>query len=199
VMGDKAYSSRANRSLLRARRSEAVIPELFDLVPLRMLAAIGVWPCSCPRCSVSSASNAVSSTFLVSWFSSPPGHQAHALLLGLREQPLRKFLLIDDLSRHRIDHHACHLGRGLRHGRLLSDQAGPHIPLFRQSQSILPLRDCLVAPAGWADFSVVERTEDGGVASLRSAISLASTAPSLHLFLRRPGRRMFGRFPLLRA
>jgi hypothetical protein len=26
-----------------------------------------------PRCSVSSASSAVSSTFLVSWFSSPPG------------------------------------------------------------------------------------------------------------------------------
>lgn len=60
-------------------------------------------------------------------------YQAHALLLGLRKQPLRKLLLIDDLSRHRIDHHPCHLGRGFRHGRLLSDQAGPHTPLFRQS------------------------------------------------------------------
>lgn len=40
-------------------------------------------------------------------------YQAHALFLGLREQPLRKLLLIDDLSRHRIDHHPCHLGRGL--------------------------------------------------------------------------------------
>jgi hypothetical protein len=39
-------------------------------------------------------------------------YQAHAMLLGLREQPLRKLLLIDDLSRHRIDHHPCHPGRG---------------------------------------------------------------------------------------
>jgi hypothetical protein len=39
-------------------------------------------------------------------------HQAHALFLGLSEQPLRKFLLVNDFSRHRIDHHPCHLGRG---------------------------------------------------------------------------------------
>src|SRR5690606_16416237 len=31
-------------------------------------------------------------------------NQAHTLLLRLRQQPLREVLLIDDLSRHRIDH-----------------------------------------------------------------------------------------------
>jgi hypothetical protein len=89
----------------------------------------------CPRCSVSSASRAVSSTFRVSWFSSPPGPtKLTPRSLACGEQTLRKLLLIDDLSRHRIDHHPCHRGRGLRHGRLLSDQAGPHTPYFLQTQ-----------------------------------------------------------------
>ena len=39
--------------------------------------------------------------------------QAHSLLLRLGQQPLGEVLLINDLSRHRIDHRACHLGRGL--------------------------------------------------------------------------------------
>ena len=39
--------------------------------------------------------------------------QAHALLLRLGQQPLGEVLLIDDLSRHRVDHRACHLGRGV--------------------------------------------------------------------------------------
>ena len=45
----------------------------FVRVPLRMFDPAGVPPCRCPRCSVNSAFNAVSSTFFVSWFSSPPG------------------------------------------------------------------------------------------------------------------------------
>ncbi len=59
--------------------------------------------------------------------------QAHALLLRLRQQPLGKVLLIDNLSRHGIDHRLFQqLGR-VSHGHLLSDQAGPHPPLIRQS------------------------------------------------------------------
>jgi hypothetical protein len=39
--------------------------------------------------------------------------QAHALLLGLGQQPFGQLFLIDDLSRHRVDHLFRCLGRGL--------------------------------------------------------------------------------------
>ncbi|WP_423249585.1 IS3 family transposase, partial [Corynebacterium diphtheriae] len=60
-------------------------------------------------------------------------HQAHALLLRLRQQALGEVFLIDDLSGHGIDHLVFqHVGH-VRHGLLLSDQAGPHTPFFLQS------------------------------------------------------------------
>ena len=62
-------------------------------------------------------------------------HQAHTLFFRLCEQALRELFLIDDLSRHGINHRLVHhLGR-VGHGRLLSDQARPHTPFFLQSLS----------------------------------------------------------------
>ena len=62
-----------------------------------------------------------------------PG-QTHPLLLRLREQPLGDFFLIDDLPGHGINHLVVNndIGR-VSHDHLLTDQAGPHTPLFRQS------------------------------------------------------------------
>ena len=46
------------------------------------------------------------------------------------QQPLGEVLLIDDLSRHGIDHLLCPVCREVGYGRLLSDQAGPSHTVF---------------------------------------------------------------------
>ncbi|MFF0988905.1 ester cyclase [Kocuria nitroreducens] len=52
------------------------------------------------------------------------------MLLGLGQQAFGEFLLIDDLSRHGIDHLLCPVSREVGHCRLLSDQAGPSHTVF---------------------------------------------------------------------
>ena len=70
----------------------------------------------------------------MSWFNNPPGPtRLTPLSPGLRQQTLGQVLLIDDLSRHGIDHLVFHHVGHVSHGRLLSDQARPHTPLIRQS------------------------------------------------------------------
>ena len=61
-----------------------------------MFSPNGVPPCSWPRCSVSSASSAVSSTFLGELAEQATrAGQAHALFSRLREQPLDEAFLTD--------------------------------------------------------------------------------------------------------
>ncbi|GAA4186658.1 hypothetical protein GCM10022288_10580 [Gryllotalpicola kribbensis] len=63
--------------------------------------------------------------------------QAHALFFRLRQQPLCKFLLVDDLPGHRINHLVISddVGR-VSHGHLLTDQAGPSHTVFLTSMLV---------------------------------------------------------------
>ena len=80
--------------------------------------------------------------------------QGHPLSLRLGEQLLGELLLINDLSRHRIDHLG-HLGRD-SHGHLLSDQAGP---LHTVIQTVPDRR----LAAGKALLQVIESAARSGV------------------------------------
>ena len=72
----------------------------------------------------------------MSWSNTPPGPtKLTPLSPGLHQQTLDQVLLIDDLSRHRINHLVFHHIGHVNHDRLLTDQAGPHTPLNRQSRS----------------------------------------------------------------
>ena len=72
----------------------------------------------------------------MSWFNNPPrADRLHPLFPGQRQQTPGQVLLIDDLSGHGIDHLVFHHVGRVSHGHLLSDQAGPHTPLIRQSHN----------------------------------------------------------------
>lgn len=92
-------------STSRAVATAASMTSVLKQVPFRMFTPSGLRLSSLTRFPVSSASSRVAGAFLVNWFQqSTPPYQAHAPVPILREQPLRKVLLMDDLSLHGIDH-----------------------------------------------------------------------------------------------
>ncbi|WP_419145365.1 hypothetical protein [Corynebacterium pseudodiphtheriticum] len=70
----------------------------------------------------------------MNWLSRPPGpDQTHTPLFRLHEQLFSKFLLIDNLPSHGIDHRLSQQSGRVSHGHLLSDHTEPHTPFFLQS------------------------------------------------------------------
>ena len=82
------------------------------------------------------------------------------------------FLLIDDLSRHGIDHLLCPVCREVGHGRLLSDQAGPsHTVLLTVPSLVVTSTVDLTAAYERLGFT----TEQAQLAATQAAGSMVST------------------------
>jgi hypothetical protein len=107
--------------------------------------------------------------------------QGQALLLGLGEQLLCKLPLIDDLSRHRIDH----FGR-VHHGHILSAQAGPlHAVVPTVPFSLFNIEAVVIGLLGSA-LGVIAAIAVGQVTAAALASTILASLPGLTIILFEP-------------